>query len=271
GRSGVERRAKAVDPLGRVVASATATTRSRRSAFVVLERRPRKPLIQVGPEPALRLLDRHAAASCIILELIAPDFRDSEILAVAVAEIEARNRRGRKHREILGERNFARAFAEHLEERRLKAVIRARWVTGRGADPVIFLPSQLFVRQMLLRIAPQALAHLGVEDLGEALGEAVGERLQKDVVVVVNGLLEPLEMRLEAMDPDGEATDPVLALGRDEVGETHIGASLALLHLLAKEGQPSPVVAGENEDVIAFALAAPKADGGFGGHPALGD
>ena len=37
---------------------------------------------------------------------------------------------------------------------------------------------------------------------------------------------------------DREAADPVLAVGIDEIGEAHVGPALALLHLLAKEGQP---------------------------------
>ena len=110
-----------------------------------------------------------------------------------------------------------------------------------------------------------------MEHLGEAFGEAVGERLQQDVVIIVDGLLEPLEVRLEPVDADREAADPVLAVGIDEVGEAHVGAALALLHLLAEEGQPGPVVAGEHEHVVALALAAPQADGRLGRHPALGD
>ena len=137
--------------------------------------------------------------------------------------------------------------------------------------PSILLADQLLVGEMLVGIAPEAVADIGVEHLGEALGEAVGERLQQDVVIIVDGLLEPLEVRLEAVDADREAADPVLALGVDEVGEAHVRPALALLHLLAKEGQAGPVVAGEDEDVVALALAAPQADRRLGRHPALGD
>ena len=99
---------------------------------------------------------------------------------------------------------------------------------------------------------------------GEALGQAVGERLQEDVVIVVDCLLEALEMRLEPVDADREAADPVLAVGIDEIGEAHVRPALALLHLLAKEWEAGPVVAGEHEHVVAFALAAPQADGRLG-------
>src|SRR5436309_10249364 len=44
-------------------------------------------LVEVRAEPAFGLLDRHPAAGSIVLELIAPDPGDAEILAVAVAEV----------------------------------------------------------------------------------------------------------------------------------------------------------------------------------------
>src|SRR5205823_14208057 len=65
--------------------------------------------------------------------------------------------------------------------------------------------------------------------------------------------------------------DPVLAVRVDEISEAHVGPSLALLHLLAEEGEPGPVVACEHEDVIAFSLATPQADGRFRSNPTLGD
>src|SRR5213076_2482629 len=45
----------------------------------------------------------------------------------------------------------------------------------------------------------------------------------------------------------------------------------ALLHLLTQERQPRPVVAGENEHIVALSLAAPQADRRLGRDPALGD
>src|SRR5947209_1392344 len=63
-------------------------------------------LVEVRPKPALSLLERYAAAGRIILQLVAADSRHTEILAVAVAEVEARNGRCRQHREILGQRDL---------------------------------------------------------------------------------------------------------------------------------------------------------------------
>src|SRR5688500_14317249 len=45
-------------------------------------------LVEVRTQPALGLLDRDAAAGGIVLELVAADPGDAEILAVAMAEIE---------------------------------------------------------------------------------------------------------------------------------------------------------------------------------------
>src|SRR5206468_9524779 len=176
-------------------------------------------LVEVRPEPPLRLLERHAAPRRIILELVAPDPRDAEILAVAMPEIEAGHSGGRKHREILGQRDFARVPTEHLEQQRLEAVVRAGGVARRGADALVFLADQLLVRQMLLGITPQPIADFGVKHLGKALGEAVGERFEQDVGIIVVGALEPLEVRLEPVDANREAAEPILAFGIDEIGK----------------------------------------------------
>src|SRR3954452_6072834 len=62
-------------------------------------------LVEVRPKPALSLLERNAAPGRVILQLVAADPRHAEILAVAVAEIEARHRRSRQHGEVLGQRD----------------------------------------------------------------------------------------------------------------------------------------------------------------------
>ena len=52
-----------------------------------------------------------------------------------------------------------------------------------------------------------------MEHLGEAFGQAVGQRFQQDVRIIVVLGLESREMRLETVDADREAADPVLAVG----------------------------------------------------------
>src|SRR3954451_12211672 len=78
-------------------------------------------LVEVRPQPALGAIDRHRAPLGIILKLVAADSGDTEILAVAMAEVKAGDRRRRKHREILGQGDLARMPTEHLEQHRLQA------------------------------------------------------------------------------------------------------------------------------------------------------
>src|SRR5215510_3129328 len=54
-------------------------------------------------EPLLGLLDAPALAARIVLDLVALDLADPEIVALRVAEIEPAHRGARPHREALGE------------------------------------------------------------------------------------------------------------------------------------------------------------------------
>ena len=51
---------------------------------------------------------------------------------------------------------------------------------------------------------PELLADLGVKHLGKAFGQAVRQCFQQDVVIIVDRRPEALEMRLDAVDADGE-------------------------------------------------------------------
>src|SRR5439155_22135010 len=74
---------------------------SRRSIVTALVRD--VDLVEVWTQPPLGAFDGDAAALGVFLELIPADPRYPEILAVAVAEVEAGHRRGWQHREILGQ------------------------------------------------------------------------------------------------------------------------------------------------------------------------
>ncbi len=124
---------------------------------------------------------------------------------------------------------------------------------------------------MLVGIAPQLVADMGVEHFCKALRQPVAKGLEQYVVIIVDGLLEPFEVRLHPMDADGEPADPVLAVGVDEVGQAQVGAAFPLLDLLAKERDSGPVVAGQDKDVVALPPTAPQADRSFRRYPALGD
>ena len=101
-----------------------------------------------------------------------------------------------------------------------------------------------------------------MEHLGEALGQPVGQRLQQDVA---NNRRWSSAKRFRCGSSPWipTANPPIQSSpsGADEVGKAHVRPALTLLHLLAKEGQANPVVAGEDEHIVAFAPAAPQADG----------
>jgi hypothetical protein len=112
---------------------------------------------------------------------------------------------------------------------------------------------------------------MAVEPLGEGFGEPVGERLEEDVGIIVILGLEAGEMRLDAVDGDREAADPVLAVGIDEIGEAHIGAPFPLLHLLAEHRQAGLVIAGEHETSSPSRRQRHRPTVPRGGQPMLGD
>src|SRR5690348_9345669 len=90
-----DRRSRVSRPVRRLaqgLACPRAAATFRRESVLVLRSRASaraRQLVEVRPKPALRLLERDAAASSIFLELVAADPRDAEILAVAVTEVEA--------------------------------------------------------------------------------------------------------------------------------------------------------------------------------------
>ena len=131
------------------------------------------------------------------------------------------------------------AGVQQAEQLGLLAVVGAGGIARRRPDAAILLAHQLLVGERLVgRVAPDRLAHALVQALGEGLGQAVGQRLQQDVGIVVVVGLEAREVLLDAVaGGDGEAADPV-GLGRDEVGQAHVGARRALLDLLAQEIEP---------------------------------
>ena len=88
-------------------------------------------------------------------------------------------------------------------------------------------------------VAPELLAHLLVQPLGEGLGEAVGQRLDHDRGVVVVGVLEAVgDLVLADAGRHHEGADVIgVALRRDEVRQRHVGAAFAPRKLLAQRVQ----------------------------------
>jgi hypothetical protein len=107
-------------------------------------------------------------------------------------------------------------------------VIRAGRIAGGRADAAVFLADQRLVGQLLARgIAPKGGADVLVQALGEGFGKAVGQRFEQDVVVIVVLGAEALQVRLDPVDADGEAADPV-AIGIDEIGRQKLARSRLL-------------------------------------------
>src|SRR3954471_15210168 len=59
---------------------------------------PRRVVVQDRPEPALDLADIHSLAGGVILDLIALNLGDAEIMRLRVGDVDPRHRRARPHR-----------------------------------------------------------------------------------------------------------------------------------------------------------------------------
>src|SRR3546814_13792524 len=73
---------------------------------------------EVGPQPALGLVEADAAPHRIILDLILTDPRDAEIFGLRMADIETRHRRGGHHRKMVGQLDPGRRLGTHPVEQR---------------------------------------------------------------------------------------------------------------------------------------------------------
>src|SRR5262249_26721015 len=259
----------ATKPTMRTRAYVTGARTSRSASGLCADLEVRAPLIpDVRPQPFLGLLDRHAAAAGVVLDLVAAYAGDAEILRLGMGEVVARHRRRGQHGEALGQRHAGvLAGIEQAEQLRLLAVIGAGGIARRGADAAILLADQVLVGERLVgRVAPQRLAHALVQALGERLGQPVGQRLQEDVGIVVMVGLEARQMLLDAVARrHGEAADPV--------GEATVGATRALLDLLAQEVEPRDLLGAAlvlvEHDVVALAPARPEGDHALRRQPLL--
>src|SRR5258708_2302167 len=177
--------------------------RSRRNQRVIVEHR-REPLLRLGHAPAL--------ARGVVLDLIALDLADAEIVALGMAEVEPAHGSARPHGEALGELEADPPLTvEQRKQARLLAVVGLRGIAGRRADAAVFFPDQLHVAERLLRgVAPEFPAHPLVQALGECLGEPIGERLDHDRGIIVVRPLEALRhLVLADAGGDHEGADVV--------------------------------------------------------------
>src|SRR5215210_140016 len=113
-----------------MVPIAPSTTWTRPSASRSLRVRTLALVIEVGGEPALRGGDVHPLPPGIVLDLVALDLADPEVLGLRMPEVVAADRRRRIHGKALGQRDARVRFgAEQVEQQPLLRVIR----TGRVA------------------------------------------------------------------------------------------------------------------------------------------
>src|SRR5688572_5632784 len=184
-------------------------------------------LVEVRAQPASRSLGIDTAPLRIIRQLVLADPGNAEILAVAMAEIEAGHRRSGQHGEIVGQGDARGLTAEQVEQQGLEAMVRTGRIAGRRADAAVGLADQLDVAEVLgAGIAPGTFADMLVQSFRKSLGQTVGQGLEENVRIIVVPGPEALDMRFDAMDADGESANPVLAFGIDEIGEAHVGPSL---------------------------------------------
>src|SRR5215471_906299 len=172
-------------------------SRLRRESRRLFRRCPRRRhgiVVEHGSEPLLRFRHGPTLTPGIILELVALDLADAEIVALGVAEIEPAYRCAGPHREALGELHPDPPLAlEQREQGCLFAVVGLRWIAGRGTDAAVALADQLGVAERLLRgIGPELLAHPLVQALGEGFCQPVRQRLDHDGGIIVVGPLEAL-------------------------------------------------------------------------------
>ena len=144
--------------------------------------RPYRRVVQHRPEPAFDLLDRHALARRVVLDLIALDFGDAEIMRLRMGDVEAGDRGGRPHRVALGELDPDRPLGvEQPEEGRLLGMVGLGGIARRGADAAIGLGDQLLGRERFVRrVAPELAADACVHRLGEGFRQPVAERLDQN-------------------------------------------------------------------------------------------
>ncbi len=138
--------------------------------------------------------------SRIVLDLVATDLADAEVLRFGSPEVAAAHRRGRQHREALRQRDpRVRLGTQQIEQHPFLGVVGTGRIPGRRPDALVLLLDQApVVERLIACIAPELRAHPLVQPLGECLGQAVRQGLGQNRAVVVVG---PLELRDQRVEP----------------------------------------------------------------------
>src|SRR5215203_1214957 len=151
-------------------------------------------IVEDRHQPFLRLVGRPAFALGVVLDLIALDLADAEIVAVGMAEIKSADGGTRPHRKTFGELDADLALAfEQIEQRALLGMVRLRRIAWRRPDAAIFLRDEIVGRERLVDgIAPELLWDALMRQLGECFRETISQCLHEDRRVVVIRLLKAI-------------------------------------------------------------------------------
>ena len=167
----------------------------------------------------------------VVLDLVALDLADAEVVAVGMREVEAGDGRAGPHGVALGQLDagglVARPSASTASPSRCGRA--APDSPGAGRMPRYFSRMRSSLESVSSRgVAPELAAHARVQALGEGFGEAVAQRLEDDAAVVVGrGDARSDRLLLADAGGHGEAADVVGEPGllrRDEIGERGMGA-----------------------------------------------
>src|SRR5690606_25563447 len=125
------------------------------------------------------------------------------------------------------------------EQRAFLGVVRAGRIAGGRADALVLLLDQILVAQLFVRcVTPVLLAHLLVQPFGAGFGQAVGQRLGRNRVVVVAGVLLGLGHFLGADSGGADETADIVGeaavLRGDEIGQGEVRLAVGLQGLLAQ-------------------------------------
>mmetsp|Transcript_23177 Transcript_23177/g.58437 ORF Transcript_23177/g.58437 Transcript_23177/m.58437 type:complete len:525 (-) Transcript_23177:2389-3963(-) len=196
-------------------------------------------VVEHGRQPALSLLDGHALALRVGVDLILGDLADRKVLRALAAKVQATDSSGREHGHGLRQRHADLLLNLHqVPHGLLLSVVRLRRVARRRTDALVLDLQQVIWAQVLIRrVAPQILPDVQVQNLGKCLRQAVRDRLGHDVAVIVTLGLEVRGDRIQAEACIGEGTDVVLLAAlrrRDEVSHREVLLLVISLCLLAQ-------------------------------------
>src|SRR5437762_10470750 len=106
-------------------------SRSRRVGTLAL-------VVEVGGQPAFHGGHVQPLPPGVVLDLVAADLPDAEVLRLGAPEVVPADRRARQHRVALGQRDPGIGFgAEQVEQGPLLSVVRARRIAGRRTNALI--------------------------------------------------------------------------------------------------------------------------------------